>query len=108
MKVLENILKAQNHSQFIGLKLGVPKYVIDGILQTHSKPRDQLYDVIVEYLKQVEPGPTWRAIADVLKSPVIDLPHLAKKIENEHCSPAPAQSDQGYFTLHVYLYMNKL
>ena len=96
MKVLEDILKAQNHSQFIGLKLEVPQHVVDGILKTHSEPRERLYNVIVEYLKQVEPGPTWRAIADALRSPLVNLPHLAKKIEDEHCFPV-AQPDQGYF-----------
>ena len=108
MKVLEDILEAQNHSQFIGLKLKVPQHVVDGILKTHSEPRECLYNVIVEYLKQVEPGPTWRAIADVLKSPVINLRRLAKKIEDTHCSPEPAQPDQGYFIVYIDLNMNKL
>ena len=106
--VVEEMLEAENHSQFIGLKLKVPQHVVDGILKTHSKPRNQLFDVIVEYLKQVEPRPTWRAIADALRSPLVNLPHLAKKIEDEHCSPAPALPDQGYFTVHIDLYMNKL
>ena len=99
--VLEELYKAQNHSQFIGLKLKVPQHIVDGILKAHSEPRDQLYDVIVEYLKQVEPGPTWRAIADALRSPVINLTHLAKTIEEKYCvAPTTPQRSELSATAH--------
>ena len=95
MSVLEEILEAQTRARFIGLKLKLPKHVVDDIHTKYSDPQERLYNVIEEYLKQVEPTPTWRAIADALKSPLVNLPHLAKRIEEKYCSPVPAQPDQG-------------
>ena len=95
MSVLEEILEAQTRARFIGLKLKLPKHVVDGIHTKYSDPQEHLYYVIEEYLKQVDPTPTWRAISDALRSPLVNLPHLAKRIEDKHCSPVPAQPDQG-------------
>ena len=95
MSVLEEILEAQTRARYIGLKLKLPKHVVDGIHTKYSDAQERLYNVIEEFLKQVNPTPTWRAIADVLRSPSVNLPHLAKRIEDKHGSPVPAQLDQG-------------
>ena len=98
LKVLEEILEAQNASRFLGLKWNIPEYIISGIHSTYNEPKDRLYYVIVEFLKQLDPTPTWRVIADALKSPAVNLPRLAQKIERDHnlvvtsssSRPAPA------------------
>ena len=95
VSVLEEILEAKTHARFIGLKLKLPNHIVDGIHTKYSDPQERLYKIIEEYLKQVEPTPTWRAIADALKSPLVNLPHLVKRIEDNHCSPVPAQPDHG-------------
>ena len=95
MSVLEEILEAKTHARFIGLKLKLPKHVVDGIHTKYSDPQERLYNVIEDYLKRVNPTPTWRAIADALRSPLVNFAHLAKRIEDKHCSPVPAQPDQG-------------
>ena len=81
----------QTHSRFLGLKLGVAEYIVNGIDLQYTNPRDRLYYVLVEFLKQVEPRPTWRAIVDALNSRTINLPRLALKIESEYCLPAQTQ-----------------
>ena len=96
MSVLEEILEAKTHARYIGLKFKLPKHVVDGIHTKYSDPQDHLHGIIEEYLKQVDPTPTWRAIADALRSPLVNLPHLAKRIEDKHCSPVPAQPDGGW------------
>ena len=101
LKVLEEILEAQNASRFLGLKWNIPEYIISGIHSTYTEPKDRLYYVIVEFLKQLDPTPTWRVIADALKSPAVNLPRLAQKIERDHnlvvtsspSRPAPAPSN---------------
>ena len=82
--MLEEILEAQNASRFLGLKWNIPEYIISGIHSTYTEPKDRLYYVIVEFLKQLDPRPTWRVIADALKSPAVNLPRLAQKIERDH------------------------
>ena len=89
VSVLEGILEAKTQARYIGLKLKLPAHIVDGIRVKYSDPQDHLHGIIEEYLKQVNPTPTWRAIADALKSPSVNLPHLAKRIEDNHCSPVP-------------------
>lgn len=82
--VLGEILEAQNQSYVLGLKLRLPVYIVDGIYERYSEPRDRLLHVLIEFTKNVEPRPTWRAIVDALRSPVVNLPRLANKVEAEH------------------------
>ena len=87
--VMTEIVEAQNQSRYIGLKLKVTDYIVEGIHLTYQQPKDRLYYILLEFLKQVDPEPTWRAIADALKSKLVRLPQLAKKIEEQYCDRLP-------------------
>ena len=93
--VLEEILAAQNHARYIGLKLKVPGHVVDGIYNKYSEPRDQLYFVIVAFLNHTDPRPTWRVIAGALRTGAVPLTRLADKIEEKYCSHTAARQIQG-------------
>ena len=108
VSVLEEILEAQNQSYVLGLKLKLPLHVVDGICESHSKPRDRLLQVLIEFTKQVEPKPTWSAIVAALRSPAVNLPQLAMRVEAEHfpdptaARDAPPTSPTGmYRYIHV-------
>ena len=91
--VLEEILEAQNHSRFFGLKLNVPDYIVTGIHTHYTDPKDCLYYVLVEFLKQVDPIPTWRAIVTALRSPAVNLRQLAMRVEAAHFPDPTASRD---------------
>ena len=97
VKVLEELLEAQNHSRFLGFKLNVPDYMVTSIHTQYTDPKDCLYSVLVEFLKQVEPRPTWRAIVDALRSPVVNLPHLARTVEAAHFPDPTLAHDVAHF-----------
>ena len=82
--VLEELLPAQNHSHMLGLKLGLPLHDVESIQSNYHDPRDRLLKVISEFLRQEQTGPTWRVIVDALRSPVVNLPALAQKVEATH------------------------
>ena len=84
VNVLEEILEAMNQSRFLGLKLNVPDYIVTGIHTQYTDPKDRLYYVVVEFLKQVDPRPTWRTIAAALRSSAVGLPQLAMRVEAAH------------------------
>ena len=92
--ILEELLDAQNHAKYIGLKLKVPQHIVDA---TYSHPRDCLYSVIMEYLKQVDPRPTRKAIADAFRSRLVGLPRLAEAI-GKYCPLPQTLSEQGTCT----------
>ena len=84
VNILEGILEAQNQSYVLGLKLKLPLHVVEAICERHSQPRDRLLQVIIEFTKQVDPLPTWRAIIAALRSPAVNLPQLAMRLEAAH------------------------
>ena len=89
--VLEDILEAQNQSYVLGLKLKLPLQLVDSIYTTYSKPRDRLLQILIEFTKQVDPIPTWKAIVTALRTPAVNLPRLAMRVEAAHF-PDPAAS----------------
>ena len=82
--MLDELLEAQNKSRIFGLKLKLPLHVVDSIHSTYSQHEDRLLQVLIEFTKQIDPRPTWRVIADALRSPTVNLPHLAMKVEAAH------------------------
>ena len=94
VNVLEEILEAKNHSRIFGLKLNVPDYIVTGIHTHYTDPKDRLYYVLVEFLKQADPRPTWRAIVATLRSPAVNLLQLAMRVEAAHF-PDPTSSREA-------------
>ena len=94
INVLEEILEAQNHSRLLGLKLNVPDFIISSIHKEYTDPIERLYYVVVEFLKQDTPRPTWRAIVAALRSPIVSLPQLAMRVEAAHF-PDPTASREA-------------
>ena len=84
MEVLEEIIEAQNDSYALGLKLKLPVYEVDRIQAQYFDPRDRLLQVLIAFTKQIKPRPTWRVIVDALRSPAVNLPHLAEREEAAH------------------------
>ena len=82
--VLEELLPAQNKSYELGLKLKLPQYAVEAIHSKDLPPDKYLFKVLLKFLHQVEPRPTWRVIAHALRSPVVNLPALAKAVETAH------------------------
>ena len=102
LHIVAEILAVQNHSDLLGRALNIPAHIVDAIHLQYSSSRDRLLHVIEEFLKQEEP--TWRAIIDALKSPVINFPRLAQKIERSHSSCQDVvQGIYIVFNIHVHI-----
>ena len=84
-KVYEELMSAQNHTNLLGLKLNIPLATVEGIHSQYPNPKDRLLQIIKEFLTQLDPEPSWSAIAAALRSPVVNLPRLAKHIEEKYC-----------------------
>ena len=93
VKVLEELLPAQNHSHMLCLKLGLPLHEVEGIQSNYHDSRDRLLKVISQFLKQEQTVPTWRVIVDALRSPVVNLPALAKRVEATHFPDSTSTRD---------------
>ena len=91
--ILEEILEAKTQSRYLGLKLNIPEYEVTSIHKQYSDPKDCLYHVLEEFLKRLDPKPTWKVIIAALRSPAVNLPQLAKKVETTHIPDLRATHD---------------
>ena len=82
--ILEELLEAQNQAHLLGLMMNVKPRDVEAIQATYQQPKDRLLHVIIAFLQQAEPRPTWRAIVEALKSPVVGLTALARRLEAAH------------------------
>ena len=91
--ILEALLDAQNHSFMLGLMLNLPLREVEAIFTKYSDPRDRLLHIIIAFLRQAEPRPTWRVIVGALRSPIVNLTALAKNVEAAHFPDLTATRD---------------
>ena len=75
------------------MKLKLPLQVVEDICEKHSQPRDRLLQILTASLQLVKPIPTWRAIVAALRSPAVNLPQLAKRVEAAHFPDPTASRD---------------
>ena len=66
---------------------------VEAIQATYQQPKDRLLHIIIAFLNQTEPRPTWRVIVNALKSPVVDLTALASRVEAAHFPHPTATRD---------------
>ena len=83
-KILEELLEAQNHSVMLGLGLNLRLHEVEAIRDRYSDPRERLLYIIIAFLRQAEPRPTWRVIVEALGNPIVNLPALARRMEAAH------------------------
>ena len=105
-KILEELLDAQNHAHLLGLMMNVKPRDVEAIQATYQQPKDKLLHIILAFLNQAEPRPTWRVIVEALRSRVVNLSALAKRVEAAHfpdlagTRDAPlAASGKSFFSL---------
>ncbi|CAI8012124.1 hypothetical protein GBAR_LOCUS7777, partial [Geodia barretti] len=86
-EIVANILDAQTKSELLGRVLKLSPSRVSGIHMQYKDPEECLFHVIDEFVKQVDPIPTWRVILTALRHPTIRLTGLADEIESKHCPP---------------------
>ena len=93
VNIAEELLEAQNESHTFGLKLKLPVHEVEAICERLLDPRDRLLQIIIAFLRRAEPRPTWRVIVDALRSPIVNLTALARRVEAAHFPDLAATRD---------------
>ena len=84
VQVAEELLPAQNKSYQLGLKLKLQPHEVESIHSTYATPEERLLRIVMLFLNQVDPKPTWSVIVDALKSPLVNLLQVARVVETAH------------------------
>ena len=85
-EVVNEVFNARAKWYDIGLNLGVPVGTLNAIrVQYRDNPQDCLREVLMVWLKAVDPQPTWKALVDALQSKAVDEGRLAKELVAKKC-----------------------
>ena len=79
--IVRQLLDVQNKAKTLGRLLELSRAIIEVTPQLTGDPQAPLFYIIDEFLKQVDPRPTWRLILNALKDPLIAEHSLAQEIE---------------------------
>ena len=90
--LVEQLLPTPISSRELGLRLGLPKKVINHIHSTFSEPQDCLFHVLIEFTSQSKSRPTWEVFTDTLRRPEIGLSALAETLETAVLPDFPAMA----------------
>ena len=92
---MREIHESQKHAYYVGLELGLPSEKLRNIKTRSADDREILLHVTEEFLERIEPRPTWSAIANALRSPLVGMTELAEKIEQKYCPPPKEEAETG-------------
>ena len=88
----------------LGLELGQQVSTLDSIAAKYSSDPSQCFrEVLLEWLKGVDPPPTWHAMVNALKSPTVAQPQVAEQIQLPQPPSASAQPHPEFLGLYDYL-----
>ena len=93
VNILEELTEAQNCANLLGFMFGIKPVEVDAICKMYQNPKERLCQIILAFLRQAEPPPTWRAIVNALRSNAVNLTALAKRVEVAHFPDPTASRD---------------
>ena len=81
----KKLLPLAPHWKTIGTLLGVSNPILDKIRSNEEGANDRLREMLSEWLKQIDPPPSWTALADAVEA--VDS---SKAVEiRKHCLDMP-------------------
>ena len=86
--LLNDLYPVRAKWKVIGLGLGAKNSDLDTITGSHT---ECLQSILTEWLKGINPYPSWNALLDVLKAPVVDEAKLAAELEEKINSASNSQ-----------------
>ena len=79
--VLNTTWDARSQWLAVGLGLGISMHTLNAIkIDHHGVSGDCYSNVLVEWLRRGDPSPTWRALAEALKSHLVGMSDLAEQL----------------------------
>ena len=79
--ILKTIWEARVKWYYIGLELGVSAGTLDTLKKHNSQDPDDCLTAMLKYwLNNGKPKPSWAAVANALKSPVVGYAQLAEEL----------------------------
>ena len=100
-ELVAEILAVKPKCKILGCLLKVQAADMEIICASYLDQQDRLFHIIDEFLSHKDPKPTWRAILEALRNPLINSARLAEHIEQKYCFPSSIQSGNSAFSLFL-------
>ena len=107
LHIVQNAIHgAQAKWYLIGVGLQVNVSTLDNIKSTCTTSSTEcLCQVLIQWLKAIDPKPTWRALVDVLRTPVIDEKQLAADLAKQYCSCNTESRGNDTYLADTYVHL---
>ena len=88
--VREELLDVSHKWFDIGLKLQLSVGTLECIRDQYPSLSTSLREMLLHWIKKVDPPPTWEGLACALESRTVGEPRLAEQLRTKYCKPAQA------------------
>ena len=96
--VREELLDVSTKWFDIGLKLKLSVGTLECVRDQYRDPFTSLREMLLHWLKTVDPPPTWEGLACVLESRTVGEPRLAEQLRTKYCKTEGAAGQSLYIT----------
>ena len=70
--------------------------------QMHSNPLELMREMLIHWLdKAVDPRPTWEAVVKALRSPIVEMHHVAEQLELKYCAPVQCTKEESNSSIRM-------
>ena len=68
----------------------------------HAKPLDSMREMLICWLDSaVDPCPTWEAVVKSLRSPIVEMHHVAEQLELKYCAPVQYMREESNSSIRM-------
>ena len=96
--VLDELLDVSHKWFNLGLKLQLSVGILERVRDQYSDPSTSLREMLLHWLKKVDPPPTWEGLACALESRTVGEPRLAEQLRTKYCKTEGATGQLLYIT----------
>ena len=98
-RVFEHLLDARHNWFNLGLKLELNVTTLVCVRDQYPDPSTALREMLLLWLKTVDPPPTWEGLACALESCTVGEPQLAEQLRTKYCKTEGAAGQLLYTTM---------
>ena len=96
--VREELLDVSTKWFDIGLKLKLSVGILERVRDQYPDPSTSLREMLLHWLKTVDPPPTWEGLACALESRTVGEPRRAEQLRTKYCKTEEAVGQLLYIT----------
>ena len=101
-ELLNELHPVQTNWFNIGLELGISHVTLNSFKQMNTNPLELMREMLIHWLdRTVDPRPTWEAVVKALRSPIVEMHHVAEQLELKYCAPVQCTKEESNSSIRM-------